>query len=145
MIPNPKVLAVANVFIVLSNYNAAIKILQSVNKYFERSDCMKDLDFEKIGRKIRETRNSKGLTQEYVANIAEVNTSHISNIETNRVKVSLPTLVYICRALGVTVDYILAEEYIEPSSALDENILKELQSCDMETKEKILQIIQILR
>ena len=106
---------------------------------------MKDLDFEKIGRKIRETRNSKGLTQEYVANIAEVNTSHISNIETNRVKVSLPTLVYICRALGVTVDYILAEEYIEPSSALDENILKELQSCDMETKEKILQIIQILR
>ena len=66
---------------------------------------MKDIDFESIGKKLKEIRLSKGLPQDAVASAAEVNTSHISNIENNRVKVSLPTLIYICNALGVTVDY----------------------------------------
>lgn len=42
---------------------------------------MKDIDFKIIGKKLKETRISKGLTQEYIANMADVNTSHISNIE----------------------------------------------------------------
>ena len=43
-----------------------------------------------------------------------------------------------------TVDYILAGEYSDPSSALDQQILKELLNCSQERKEKILQIIRIL-
>jgi transcriptional regulator with XRE-family HTH domain len=104
---------------------------------------MKEINFTLIGRKIRETRISKGLTQEYIANMADVNTSHISNIENNRAKISLPTLVHICNALDVTVDYILSSEYTV-SSPLDNEILKELHSCPEEKKEKILKIIQIL-
>lgn len=64
---------------------------------------MKTLDFNKIGKKIKEIRISNGITQDYVANIADVNISHISNIENNRVKVSLSTLVQICNALDTTV------------------------------------------
>ncbi len=105
---------------------------------------MKEISFSKIGRKLKETRLSRGLTQEYIANMADVNTSHISNIENNRVKVSLPTLVHICNALDVTVDYILSDEYIDPSSVLDEEILRQLQLCSLKTKKQILQIIQIL-
>ena len=104
---------------------------------------MKELNFEHIGKKIREVRLAKGLTQEYIANIADVNTSHISNIENNRVKISLPTLVHICNALDVTIDYILASEYTV-TSPLDNEILKALHNCSEEQKEKILQIIHIL-
>ena len=64
---------------------------------------MKELNFEKIGKKIKEVRISRRLTQEYVANATDVNTSHISNIENNRVKVSLSTLVQICNALLSTI------------------------------------------
>ena len=46
---------------------------------------MKDLDFAHIAKKLKNTRIAKNLTQEYVANIADVNVSHISNIENNRV------------------------------------------------------------
>ena len=60
---------------------------------------MKELDFPKIAKKLKETRISKNMTQEYIANIADVNVSHISNIENNRVKVSLSTLVQMCNAL----------------------------------------------
>lgn len=106
---------------------------------------MKEIDFQRISRKIKELRLSKGLTQEYVADIANVNTSHISNIENNRVKISLSTLVKVCNALDTTIDYILSDEYVHSASALDQNILKELQKCDKSTKERILKIIQILQ
>ena len=45
---------------------------------------MKDIDFESIGKKLKEIRLSKGLPQDAVASAAEVNTSHISNIENKR-------------------------------------------------------------
>ncbi len=108
------------------------------------SIIMKELNFTDISRRLKEIRLSKGLTQEYVANIADVNTSHISNIENNRVKVSLSTLVQMCNALGVTVDYILANDYDDTSSALDQEILKELKNCTPAKKEQILKIIHIL-
>lgn len=106
---------------------------------------MKDLNFEQIGENLKKIRLSKNLTQEYIANMADVNTSHISNIENNRVKVSLSTLVQICNALDTTVDYILADEYNQPTSALEQEILHELQLCSDDTKEQILKIVKALQ
>lgn len=106
---------------------------------------MKNLDFAQIGEKIKKIRIAKNLTQEYIANMADVNTSHISNIENNRVKVSLSTLVQICNALDTTVDYILADEYNQPTSALEQEILHELQLCSDDTKEQILKIVKALQ
>lgn len=106
---------------------------------------MKNLDFEKIGRTLKELRIRKNLTQEYVADIADVNTSHISNIENNRVKVSLTTLVQICNALNTTVDYILADEYNMPSTAIEQEILKVVHSCTADTQIQILKIVKALQ
>lgn len=106
---------------------------------------MDSINFEEIGKKLRELRISKGLTQEYIANMANVNTSHISNIENNRVKISLSTLIHVCNALNTTIDYVLSEEYLDSLSVLDQNILKELEKCDKHTKEQILKIIRILQ
>lgn len=105
---------------------------------------MQDLNFEQIGQKLRSVRISQGLTQEYIANKVDVNTSHISNIENNRVKISLSTLVKICNALNTTVDYILSNEYTHDQSALENEILKALKDCDSQKKEKILKIIKLL-
>lgn len=106
---------------------------------------MKELNFEQISRKLRETRISKGLTQEYIAEMADVNTSHISNIENNRVKISLTTLVNICNALNVTVDYILSSEYNSPASSIENAILKEVQKCNTDMKERLLKIVIALQ
>lgn len=106
---------------------------------------MKKLNFKQIADKLKEIRLNKGLTQEYIANMADVNTSHISNIENNRVKISLQTLVAVCNALDVTVDFILSNEYNNPNSVLDNEIMKELEDCDYNTKEQILKIIRALK
>ena len=106
---------------------------------------MKELDFPKIAKKLKEIRISKNMTQEYVASVADVNVSHISNIENNRVKVSLSTLVQMCNALDVTLDFILSDEYNDVSGPIEQEILHELQSCPYETKVQILKIVNALK
>lgn len=105
---------------------------------------MQELDFEHIGKRLKEIRLSQNLTQEYVANMVDVNTSHISNIENNRVKISLTALVNVCNVLHTTVDYVLSNEYPPENSAIDNEILKELRTCGDDKKEKILKILKIL-
>lgn len=106
---------------------------------------MKSIDFARIGRKLKEIRISKNLTQEYVANMADVNVSHISNIENNRVKISLPTLVHVCNALDITVDYVLYDEYDHPANVFEMEILHEVRSCTPETQKQIIKIIRALQ
>ena len=105
---------------------------------------MEIINFEKIGQKIKEVRIARNLTQEYIANTVGINTSHISNIETNKTKVSLNTLVLICKVLDVSVDYILGEDLSNPSLAIDREILRELQNFDKEKKEQLLRIAKVL-
>ena len=68
---------------------------------------MKDIDFDSIGKKLKKIRTHKGFTQKFVASSVKVNTSHISNIENGKIKISLTTLVNVCNVLGTTVDYVL--------------------------------------
>lgn len=105
---------------------------------------MKQLNFALIGQRIRETRINRQLTQEYLAFATDVNVSHISNIETNKVKVSLTLLVSICNVLGVTVDYILGNEYYTASSVVEKELLNTVKDLDMAKKELLLRIARVM-
>lgn len=105
---------------------------------------MKQLDFASIGQRIREIRIRKGLTQEYLAEMTDVNVSHISNIETNKVKVSLTLLVNICNVLGTTVDFVLKSEYEHANSVLEQELLETIRTLDDAKKEQLLRIAQVL-
>ena len=105
---------------------------------------MKELDFSSIGQRIREVRNDKHLTQEYLANATGVNVSHISNIETSKVKVSLTLLVQICNALDVTMDYLLENEYHNPTSVIEKELLKTIKDMKKEKQKTLLRIAKVL-
>lgn len=105
---------------------------------------MKELDFSSIGQRIREVRNDKHLTQEYLANATGVNVSHISNIETSKVKVSLTLLVQICNALDVTMDYLLENEYHNPTSVIEKELLNTIKDLKKEKQETLLRIAKVL-
>ena len=57
-----------------------------------------------IGKRIRELRTKKGLTQALLAEMSGIEPSNISHIERAATKLSLPTLVSIANALEVTLD-----------------------------------------
>ncbi|WP_332849927.1 helix-turn-helix transcriptional regulator, partial [Clostridioides difficile] len=52
-----------------------------------------EIDYKAIGQRIKIARIKKGITQESVANIINMTPSHMSNVETGKTKVSLPTLI----------------------------------------------------
>lgn len=104
---------------------------------------MNDINFEKIGMRIRQVRTEKNMTQEYLSQKANVNVSHISNIENNRVKVSLTTLVAIANTLNVTVDYLLENEYTA-ESGIDSQIVKKLKGFDNGKKERLIKIMDLI-
>lgn len=106
--------------------------------------CVKELNFALIGQRIKAVRNEKHLTQEYLANIAGVNVSHISNIETNKVRISLTLLVNICNAMNVTLDYLLQNEYNNPTSATAKELLNIIQDMDLSKQETLLRIAKVL-
>ena len=76
------------------------------------SRCDLEIDYTKIGRKIQKLRNMQSLTQAYVAGLADISLSHMSNIETAKTKPSLVTLSRISRILGCTLDELVFDDEI---------------------------------
>ena len=67
------------------------------------------MNSESVGRRIKSIRQSKGITQEGLAEMAGLSPNHVSVIERG-VKVSqLDSFVAICNALGVSADALLID------------------------------------
>lgn len=105
---------------------------------------LQEIDYAKLGMKIKEIRISKGLTQDNLAEMVSCNTSHISNIENNHTKVSLNVLLAIANSLNTSIDYLLSNQYENSSLALDNEILRAIKDFSPEKKEKLLRMIDIL-
>ena len=105
---------------------------------------MYNLDFKQIGLRIKEARMLNHRSQESLANAVDVNVSHISNIENNKVKVSLTLLVNICNELDVTVDYILQGEYHEPDNAIIREIIAHAKCLPPDRLEILWKIVNAL-
>lgn len=52
-----------------------------------------EVDYKAIGQRIKIARIKKGVTQETVADLIDITPAHMSNVETGKTKVSLPTLI----------------------------------------------------
>lgn len=105
---------------------------------------IQEIDYEKLGLKIKAIRQSKKLTQDNLAEMVGCNTSHISNIENNHTKVSLNVLLAIANFLNTSIDYLLSDQYNNSSLALDNEILRAVSELENDKKEKILKIIEII-
>ena len=67
------------------------------------------LDYEAIGKRIRNEREKKGLSQMHLAELSNLSINSISHIECGNTKFSLPSIVAIANSLNVTVDYFLMD------------------------------------
>ena len=105
---------------------------------------MKELDFRLIGQRIKEIRTEKRLTQEYLAKMTDVNVSHFSNIETNKVKISLTLLVGICNAMDVTIDYLLENEYHNATAVTEKELINTVKNMEKDKQETLLRIAKVL-
>lgn len=110
---------------------------------------MTDLDFKTIGLKIKRRRQELGITQEYIANILDVNPSHVSNVECGRANPSLTMLVKIANILECSVDTFISDEYTynidqNREKTLDDKIMDKIKYCNNDKKNRILKMIDLL-
>ena len=69
-----------------------------------------DLNYKALGLKIRECRKMRNLSQEKLSELVSISPNYLSRVETcNGGVVSLATLVKICNALSVSMDYVLSD------------------------------------
>ena len=88
------------------------------------------LDYKAIGMRVKSARIRKGMTQDEVAEKAEISNSHISNVETGNTKVSLPPLVLIANAIGVSVDELLCDSVEKSKRVFDDALSRIAKDCD---------------
>jgi transcriptional regulator with XRE-family HTH domain len=65
---------------------------------------------EMIGRRIKQLRLERGMTQELLASTAGLTKGYLSKIENSRHSPPVSTLISLSRALGVSIDAIFSEE-----------------------------------
>ena len=102
------------------------------------------METENYGALIKNLRIQNGLTQNQVAEALGVTPGYISNVENNRTAMSLRILTYYARLVGCSLDSLVGElepEYAE--TALDRELYEAIIRLDVETKEKLLNTIEI--
>ena len=96
------------------------------------------------GKKIKELRIKMGLTQNEVATSLEVTPGYISNVENGRTSMSLRMLIYYSKLANISLDSLVGQ--IEPNykeTALDNELMAEIQKLSVNEKEKLLQTIKV--
>lgn len=81
------------------------------------------MDYIYLGKRIREERLKAHLTQEQLAEFSDISLSYMGQIERGERKVTLETLLRICKCLKVSVDFLLNDTY----KADEDNIVEQFK------------------
>ena len=98
-----------------------------------------------IGKRIREARRSRGMTQVLLAEAAGISASHMGDIETGRSSFSVEVLQKICRALHVSADSILLTAIPETVGTHSADLEKLLADCSEEEIAFILEWTETMK
>lgn len=99
-----------------------------------------DISNEEIGKRIREIRKERSLTQEQLAELADISVDFLSLVETGRSSMSVQNLAKIAGALDVTSDYLIYGKtaYIE-----NEKINTMLAALPIEIQKQVEKMITV--
>ena len=103
------------------------------------------LDYQSIGIRIRRFRKERGLTQQALAELSDQEPSNISHIERGATKLSLPTIVSIANALGVTVNDLICDSVTACRSSYIDEAERLLSDCTHEELKIISATMQTLK
>ncbi len=101
------------------------------------------LDKYAMGNKLYALRKKSGMTQEEVAEAADIGLRTYADIERgDSLNIRVETLLCICRALHITPDELLVQTD-SGVSARQEEILTRLDACSPEDKDTALRLLEV--
>jgi transcriptional regulator with XRE-family HTH domain len=103
-----------------------------------------EIDYVAIGKKIREIRKHRKLSQQQLAKMVNVGTTHISHIESGSTIPSLKTFISIIAWLDASADVVLSRNLTNSKHVLNEELASILSDCDEEEAAIIISVINAL-
>ncbi|MDE5778560.1 MAG: helix-turn-helix domain-containing protein [Lachnospiraceae bacterium] len=105
------------------------------------------MDYTKIGKKMQELRLGQGITQEQVAEDLNCTIAYVSNVENNRAKLNLRTLLYYSQLCNVPVDTILNAGLEQKNASteekeLDTEMLLIFNTFGLQERKKIIKLLK---
>ena len=104
-----------------------------------------DINFKLIGKRIKEVRKQRSLTQADLAELTGMSNSYISYIETAKKQASLESLVQISNALGVTVDELLCGNQLYSPTDYQTDIDVLMDDCSLLERRFIYELISVAK
>lgn len=98
-----------------------------------------------IGKRIKQARQAKGLSQMELAEAVGISVSFLSNIEVGRQSMNIRTLIAISDILDVSTDWILRNDTRAATSVTAEEIAKELDGCTLRERGLLLRQMQMMK
>lgn len=96
-----------------------------------------------IGERLRQIRVNRSLSQEQVANIADVTASYYGQIERGTKNVTVSTLEKICNALDIPLAEFFSIKQNGQHDDISSEILYQLNGKSESEKQTILQVIKL--
>lgn len=103
------------------------------------------IDYKKLGARIKAFRAEKGLSQEELSQLVDIDFRHVSNIENGRTRPSLKILISIANALEVSADDILSDSLDYSKSTAGTEIHDILMDCNPDEKKMLLKILRFMK
>ena len=102
------------------------------------------VDFNIIGKRLKEARKKKGLTQDQLSEKMEVSIAYLSKVETGKIHINLERLSQICSLLDVTEGQILNGVSNHSDKYLHSEFNELLKKCSHKNQKLAYQILKVI-
>lgn len=102
------------------------------------------MDYQQIGRRIKEKRKYRNISQQEMAKHLNFSYQHISNIERGITGISLELLVRISNLLQVSVDYLLQDNLTQPYHGEDFLFITNVESYLKQQQTELFELQKII-
>ncbi len=103
------------------------------------------MDYFAIGQRIRKFRKARGLSQEQLAEKADISVTHMCHIETGNTKLSLPVFAALAEALEVQTDALLYDAPRDTVTRASGEVQTLLETCDGSQARVISETVRALK
>ena len=109
-----------------------------------RSEGGATMDLKAVGQRIKAAREAKNLTQEELAALANLSTTHVSVIERGLKVTKLDTFVAIANALDVSADALLIDVVTHSVTGVTNELSDMIEKLPKDEQKRILNAVRAL-
>ena len=105
---------------------------------------MYNIDYKELGKRIRAERRRQDLTQEKLAEMADISDSFMGHIERGGRTLSIETLAKLANALNMSIEYIVCGEHNYQPDMLPDEVHNALSQMSGSQRKVFLNIMKVL-